>query len=74
MLKYEPSEIVKFHKEHNSLSFKGKVTAIPLNVNKINFLAKERVCREVTTTWCTRRGIGHSGEEYDEIHVANSDC
>jgi hypothetical protein len=74
LLKYEPIEAIKYHKEHNSLSFKGKITAIPLNVKKISFLAKERVCREVTTLYCTLKGPGASGTIYDRIHIANSDC
>lgn len=74
LLKYEPSEAVKFHKEHNSLSFIGKVIATPLSVKKINFLAREKICINISTTYCTQTGPGKSGTTYTGTHIANSDC
>jgi hypothetical protein len=74
LLKYEPNEIVKFHKEHNSLSFIGKVIATPLNVQKINYLAKEKICINISTNYCTQTGPGDSGTIYTGTHIATSDC
>jgi hypothetical protein len=74
LLKYEPNEIVKFHKEHNSLSFIGKVIATPLNVQKINYLAKEKICINISTNYCTQTGPGESGTIYTGTHIATSDC
>lgn len=67
---YPKNESVKKGK---SLSFRGEVKIIPIDLKKIKYHSRVSVCVEITVVYCTFAGY-ENNQYYDSFHLADESC